>query len=74
MSDSVLISLITGGAGIVMAFISVVFKRQKPKKGRIDTALDVYEALIKQLYAENERKDKQIALLDSELKSYKGRE
>lgn len=76
MSDNVLISLITGVCGVVMAFITVSYKRQraKPKaKDRIDLAFDMYEATIKRQDAEIERKDEQINKLNLELSELKRR-
>lgn len=53
-----LISCISAVSGIIVTFITVRYKKQAIKpKDRVDTAFDMYEALIRQLNGEIERKD-----------------
>lgn len=75
MSDSVLISAISGVSGVIIAYITYRYRNQstKPKsKDRIDTAFDMYEGLLRQLNADIKRKDAIIADQVIEIARLKG--
>lgn len=74
MTDSVLISIISGLTGVLVAYITTRYKRQKARpeaKDRIDTAFEWYERLIKQQQAELDRKEDAIMKLRAEVDTLK---
>lgn len=65
VSDQIIITVITVILGpIIVLYISNRIKNMKPKAERIDTAFDMYEAILKSQKAELDRKDEIIARKD----------
>ena len=65
-SESFWISVITAIVGpTVVLYIASVIKNMKPKGDRLDTAISVYEKIMK-------RQDDEITRLNDELAKYRG--
>lgn len=57
INENVIVSIISALSGILVAYITVRYKRstEKPKaQDRIDIAFNAYERIIKQLESDNE--------------------
>lgn len=67
MDSGIVTSTIVAIGGILTAFISVRYRSKKPKSEYIDTAFQMYEALIKQ-------KDEENRILREENSALRGRQ
>lgn len=78
LSENVQISIISGISGIIVAYIVNVAakkvqekKAEKQPKDRMEQMFDGYERLIKQKDAEDDRKQRYIKIIESELTATK---
>jgi len=66
-SDAVITTFLTVVGAVTTAYITYRIKNAKPKVERVDTALDVYESVVKRQDEENKRLVEENTLLRAEI-------
>ena len=70
---SVIVAIVSAVGGIVMTYLTVVYKkradRRRAPKDRVEAALDIYEAIMRDMRAVNDAQFKQLEMTGVQLQA-----